>query len=344
MRKALRAYVLSLYQDKSFYILIAFNILLTKLIFGIYDIKTKLSLSLYSVIFGAAGQIILFSLIIYYIFYLVVKRPVSPLTVLFNCVMKPLRTPNILATFLTQLFFINIMLSCYTSIKSTIGTVFPFRFDEYFLMLDNYIHLGFQPWQYTHFIFSSSYATAIINIIYNSWFFVVWITLFYFMCQTTLIRKKFLIGFSLCWIIIGGFFAILMSSAGPCFLENININHDLTLNLFQRLEMQNKMLIDNDWPPLWSIATQEHLWQEHVTSVTSLGSGISAMPSMHVSISVFMTLSVYIIHKIVGILFGLFTIAIFIGSIHLGWHYAVDGYVSFILTFLIWFGINHKYK
>ena len=37
----------------------------------------------------------------------------------------------------------------------------------------------------------------------------------------------------------------------------------------------------------------------------------------------------------------LFALVIFIGSIHLGWHYAVDGLVSFTVVIALWHGVGH---
>jgi hypothetical protein len=36
----------------------------------------------------------------------------------------------------------------------------------------------------------------------------------------------------------------------------------------------------------------------------------------------------------------LFAIVIFIGSIHLGWHYAIDGYASALATAAIWIAVG----
>jgi len=30
-----------------------------------------------------------------------------------------------------------------------------------------------------------------------------------------------------------------------------------------------------------------------------------------------------------------------VGSVHLGWHYAVDGYLSIVLTVLLWRVVGH---
>jgi hypothetical protein len=37
-----------------------------------------------------------------------------------------------------------------------------------------------------------------------------------------------------------------------------------------------------------------------------------------------------------GCLFGAYAVFVFVGSIHLGWHYAIDGYVSAIGILAIW--------
>ena len=42
------------------------------------------------------------------------------------------------------------------------------------------------------------------------------------------------------------------------------------------------------------------------------------------------------VHRVVAIAAALFALAIFTGSVHLGWHYAVDGYASAFLVAVIW--------
>jgi hypothetical protein len=68
----------------------------------------------------------------------------------------------------------------------------------------------------------------------------------------------------------------------------------------------------------------------------AFGSGISAMPSLHVGIAVLEALFVrqrfpkfqWVAWAFVGITY--------VGSIHLGWHYATDGILSAFFVVLIW--------
>jgi membrane-associated phospholipid phosphatase len=64
--------------------------------------------------------------------------------------------------------------------------------------------------------------------------------------------------------------------------------------------------------------------------------GISAMPSMHVAATVLCAMVGWQLNRAVGLILALFAAIIQLGSVHLGWHYAVDGYLSALFTFLIW--------
>ena len=68
--------------------------------------------------------------------------------------------------------------------------------------------------------------------------------------------------------------------------------------------------------------------------------GISAMPSLHNAIAVLYALIAFRIGKAIGIFMSLYAAIIFVGSVHLGWHYAVDGIIAAIAMYAIWKAVD----
>ena len=66
---------------------------------------------------------------------------------------------------------------------------------------------------------------------------------------------------------------------------------------------------------------------------------ISATPSMYIATDVLLAQWGWSTRQNIGITFVVFTI-IMLGSIHLGWHYALDGYVGGIGSHAIWHGVD----
>lgn len=106
--------------------------------------------------------------------------------------------------------------------------------------------------------------------------------------------------------------------------------------LMKTLEAQSQYLTNVDAGQLWALPTQQYLWDEYIANANGIGSGISAMPSLHVSIAVLMALSIYRLNKTIGYFAYAFAVIIQIGSVHLAWHYAIDGYLATLLTVMLW--------
>ena len=132
------------------------------------------------------------------------------------------------------------------------------------------------------------------------------------------------------WAILGGFLATLFSSVGPCFYGDLTGDHDTFQPLMQYLSMANEKF------HIFALDAQSLLWEKYVVGEMAIGSGISAMPSMHVSQALLMAIFSFHKNKTFGVFFSVYAIFILIGSVHLAWHYAVDGYLSIILTPVIW--------
>lgn len=217
-----------------------------------------------------------------------------------------------------------------TSFKAAIPIYVPFYADPWLAQLDRSI-FGTDPWRITHAIFGPT-GTMLIDRAYMLWFPIMMLYIGWFcFSRNQALQLRGLLTFLLCWAVLGNFVALAMSSVGPCFYERFY--HDPQ---FEPL-MDRLRAIDADHQ-LFVFGAINFL----VASIgkNQFGAGISAMPSLHVAIAFlcFLVAWEYGRHwwaKLLGFLFFAF---ILVGSVHLGWHYAVDGIVSIVVTGLIWWG------
>ncbi len=188
------------------------------------------------------------------------------------------------------------------------------------------------PWQWLHTIVGSPIISSGINFFYHLWFFVMYAIFFWqaFSLRTPLLRMRFLLSFVGIWILVGTVCAIGLSSAGPCYYGRITGLNDPFKPLLEYLYATNKMF------PILALDVQERLWKNYTGGGLGLGSGITAMPSMHVATSTLFALLGWRVNRALGIILTIFLVIIMIGSVHLGWHYAIDGYVAIIGTWLVW--------
>ena len=148
------------------------------------------------------------------------------------------------------------------------------------------------------------------------------------------LRLQFFINACLTWIILGTFLAIIFSSAGPCYYAKVINGTNPFDPLMTRLtEIHSSM-------PLFAIKNQIGIWKAYENHVWLPFGGISAMPSLHIAITVLFALAGWRINRYIGILLTAYVLITQIGAVILGWHYAVDGYVSILLTILIWKLVN----
>ncbi len=169
-------------------------------------------------------------------------------------------------------------------------------------------------------------------------FWYVYFLYIFFSVQKERVRMQFLISFILVWGILGVMLATVFSSAGPCFFAKLYPETPYYGELMAYLHNAN------DATAIWAVSTQNMLWQKYQDIAIGVASGISAMPSMHVAITILVTLSQFQINRKIGLLFLAYTLVIMAGSVHLAWHYAIDGYLSVIVTYLIWHGVGKFLK
>lgn len=244
---------------------------------------------------------------------------------------------NYLLALLVPIIVFPTFLSLFSSMKSIIHLVQPFYLDEFLMKADRLIHFGVDPWRITHSIFGTARLSVIMNLIYNLWFLIL---ISYVMWQIVNVnygrnRLQFLFAFIISWPLIGSFIAILMSSAGPVYYGDIVGDPTIFGPLVEALAVFDKEYEDSYFG-IFALATQDMLWANYLKNDTNIGSGISAMPSMHVAIAALLYFSARTLDKYIGRIMFVFLVLVQIGSVHLGWHYAVDGYFSILLMWAIW--------
>ncbi len=226
----------------------------------------------------------------------------------------------------------------FTPFKVMIGHIQGFPLDAALANLDRAIFFGSDPWTWTHALFGSAPVTFALHMAYNLWFVMMWLSIIYFMMRPELVRlrARYLVAFLLSWMIVGSFAAYFLASAGPCFYERA-FGDPQFRPLMDRLHMIDAEL--KAFYPAFGVhglRLQDLLWGGFVAKRDLFGGGISAMPSMHVSLAVLMACAGWKLNRRLGWILTVFAGAIWIGSVHFGWHYATDGLVALGLTLGIW--------
>ena len=227
---------------------------------------------------------------------------------------------------------IGFSLSSYTAVKSVLGEITQFGWDVRLMQADRFLHFGHHPWELIHEVLGYAGATAILDKIYESWFLILYFIFFWqaFSTKRKELRQRFLITFVLVWFLMGNLLAFLLASAGPCYFHYVVSDSTPYASLLAYLREVDSV------SDLRALQLQNLLWTSHIGGETGLATGISAAPSIHVAMVTLLALFGFNVDKRLGVLLSVFAIAVFVGSIHLAWHYAIDGYLSVFGTCLIW--------
>ncbi|WP_062013326.1 phosphatase PAP2 family protein [Aureimonas sp. AU4] len=266
--------------------------------------------------------------------YVTRLHPVSPIRQLAADAGEGLRS-GLWSRWIPLAFTTSVFIFCFTQFKGGIPALAGgFHWDAAFAEMDRTLHFGRQPWEWLQPVLGWPLVTFVINVNYNMWFFFMWCMFFAFAVRPAgeRGRTRFFLAFFLTWMVAGSLLALVFSSAGPCYFGFVAAGENPYAGLMAYLHEAGTRF------PLWALDVQDMLWADYRSGSGDFG--ISAMPSLHNAMALLMVLAARDLHPRLRPWLVVHMILVFLGSIHLGWHYAVDAYASFAVTALIWFAVT----
>lgn len=223
-----------------------------------------------------------------------------------------------------------IFMPSFSAMKSAISLFNDFTWDQSWIELDHVLH-GQDPWRLLQPVFGHPLITSIISMAYHGWVLLIYVGTIYFALyiRDRALRVRYFSAYFGIWVVNGVVLATIFASVGPCFAGPLLGNEYYT-------EQMAYLRYANESFPVMVLDVQQQLLEWQIKSSHGLGRGITAMPSMHVALAFLFYLAIRKVSHVLGIIFFLFLLIILVGSVHLAYHYAVDGYVSLIVTAVVW--------
>lgn len=213
-------------------------------------------------------------------------------------------------------------ISAFSLLKAQIPVFVPYYADRALADFDLWL-LGQDAWRWSaqHF----GVLLLPISAIYGAWLLTQYIVFSaVLVSKPSPLKSQAIIAYALMWTFLGIILAYGCSSVGPIFYDRLYGGQRFAdLDAFLRSSLGVTRIADL-------------LWARYVNADISLGSGISAMPSLHLAGTVWLALIIRRAWPRLAFLGWTYLAVIFLGSILLGWHYATDGLVGMLGALLVW--------
>jgi hypothetical protein len=217
----------------------------------------------------------------------------------------------------------------YGWLKVSIPLLHPRLFDQELWNIDRAMFFGHSPNVFFLDLFQHPAALQFFDWTYAN-VFVASLTIasiFFLSAPERRLRVAFTDSNTMMWL-TGAWLYLLVPSLGPAFrfpelwipLQSALAN---TQSL-QRLLMTNYQIVLR--------------FAQGVNQPVNILFGIAAFPSLHVAFEVLVTLWMRRVWRWGGVVFGVFTLIIFLGSVVTGWHYLIDSLAGIVLA-VICYGV-----
>lgn len=221
--------------------------------------------------------------------------------------------------------------TAFTSVKNAISND-GFIYDRIQADLDKVIHFGVDPWQHLYALSSHRLLLSVLEFNYSVVWFIFGFGMLYLIVVLPALERlriRYLICFMMTWVVLGNVLAGIFISAGPAFYGHVTGD-------VERFALQLDLLARNVGFDHSAAYYQRYLWDLFQADKAGFASGISAFPSVHVGLTMMNALFIYEYNKKWGFFAFGYTLIILISSIYLGWHYAIDGYVSVAIVLALY--------
>ena len=194
-------------------------------------------------------------------------------------------------------------------VKPLLNHLVPFTADPWLARADAALFLGHEPWQVLGWL-----DVAGAEFVYHKvWTVMMILTLIVVAQQRASPEKSAtMVSYFLLWSLVGPLLHLTMPAAGPIFYERMGFG-----DRFAGFQ-----------PGAETRVIADYLWTVYESGEFGAGSGISAMPSLHVTTAAWIAIAFRVCAKRWFWPVAAFSLLLFLLSIGLGWHYAWDGIVG----------------
>jgi PAP2 superfamily len=238
---------------------------------------------------------------------------------------------------LVAMLLSGVTLPLFQLFKQVVLPLRGFPLDPFLASFENQLLFGHDAWQITHALFGGLGATKLFDACYA-----VWLPMMFAFPPVIVmsiadirLRARLLACWLASWVFIASLGAWLFGSAGPIYYNSL-VGPNAGFAALQKELAIISATAQANGQSIAALDFQDMLLRQMKNGDLVSAGGISAMPSMHVAIATLMAIAAFRFAKPLGFIFTTYAILIWIGSIHLGWHYALDGVAGSAMMIGLW--------